>query len=100
MDEGDDEIIKEIERKYKGNKDIGFLLLKLFRMAIKLRDSDLMALTIDVYTQRGLLDERSLINDARLDYGNPWEYEFAEKKLLLNYKGGIEEVKEVLSKKV
>ena len=98
MDEEDNKRIKEIERRYKDNKDMEFLLLKLFRMATKLRDADLMALTIDVYTQRRLLDERSLINDARIDYGSPWEYEFVDKDLLLRYRGGIDGVKERLSK--
>lgn len=91
--------LEEIRKKYKGNKDIDFLLLKLFRMSVKLRDADLMALTIDVYTQRKMLDERGLINDARLDYGMPWEYEFADRNFLLRYKEGIPEVVERLSEK-
>jgi hypothetical protein len=99
MDEEIKKKINEIETKYKENKDIKFLLLQLANLEIKLIGADVMAMAIDIAVRRDILDSRSLISDARLSYGTPWEYEFADKKLLLGYKGGIDEVVEALSKK-
>lgn len=99
MDEETRKKINEIEIKYNDNEEIQFLLLQLASLELKLKSADVMAMTIDLAIQKGKLDSRSLIGDARLEYGNPWEYEFASKKLLLGYRGGIDEVVEVLSKK-
>lgn len=68
-------------------------------LLLRLRDADILAMTVDVLVQRGALDPRSLIGDARLIYGEPWKYEYASKKVLLGYKGGIEEVIKILSEK-
>jgi len=53
-------------------------------------------MTVDTAIKRGGLDSRSLVGDARLNYGQPWKYEHATKKQLLSYKGGIPEIKKVL----
>ncbi len=99
MDEETRKKINEIEIKYNDNKEIQFLLLQLASLELKLRSADVMAMMIDVAVQREKLNARSLIADARLEYGNCWEYEFARKGYLLGYKGGIDEVVEALSKK-
>ena len=85
--------------KYKDNEDVLFVLSRLTSLETKLIAADIMAMMIDIAIQRDRLDARSYIGDARLNYGMPWEYEFANKKLLLGYRGRIEEVVEVLSKK-
>ncbi len=100
MDKETKEFIEEIRAKYRDNKEIQLLLLELANLEIKLIGADVMAMMIDVAVRRDLLGERSPIADARLNYGTPWEYEFADKKLLLGYRGGIDEVVEILSKKI
>lgn len=45
---------------------------------IKLRAADGMAKAIDTLVERGILDARSLAADARLDYGDPFKYEYAK----------------------
>lgn len=102
MDEETRRKIKEIREKYKDNADVQTLLQKLTELELKLQDADILAMTVDILVKRGLiekrgLDARSLIADARLDYGNPWEYEHADRGTLLRYKGGIEEVQQMLS---
>ncbi len=86
MDEETRKKIKEIETKYKDDEDVEFLLLQLSILELKLRDADVMAMCIDETTKKRLLDHRSLINDARLEYGIPGEYEFASEKFLSAYK--------------
>lgn len=90
MDEETRKKIEAIKVKYRGNPDIEFLLLKL-------SDADVMAMMVDVAIGRRILDPRSGIADSRLSYGTPWEYEFAPRRLLLGYQGGIEEVIKALS---
>ena len=97
MDEETRKRIGNITRNSKKNSDIEFLLLELIQLDSKLKDADVLAMTVDVSIQRGL-DPRSLIGDARLIYGRPWEFEYANKKYLLRYKNGIEEVQQKLSK--
>lgn len=41
---------------------------------IALRAADAMAKVIDDWVKRGLIDARSALADARLDYGEPWKY--------------------------
>jgi len=36
--------------------------------------ADRIALAIDIMVEKGLLNSRSLISDARLNYGKPYEY--------------------------
>lgn len=92
------EKIKEITIKYQDHPDIRWLLSEIFNLELKLVDADVMAMLVDVAVKRGLLDARSGISDARNDYGTPWEYEFAPRRLLLGYKGGIPEVQEALER--
>ena len=101
MDEDHRQIIEKIRNKYQnsGNRDIKDLLTIISSLEIKLIGADVMAMMVDIAVRRKVLDERGGIADARLNYGMSWQYEFADKKLLLEYKGGIEEVKERLSQK-
>lgn len=99
MDEETKKFIEEVREKYKDNREVQFLLLELANLEIKLIGADIMAMAVDVAVRRGILDSRCLISDTRNDYGSPWEYEFADKKLLMEYKGGIDEVIEAVSKK-
>jgi len=48
------------------------LATDLMSAKLKLRDADIMAATIDVAMDRGLLDARSSVGDARLAYGPPF----------------------------
>jgi hypothetical protein len=41
------------------------------------RCADVMAAAVDVMVHRGQLDSRSIVADARLDYGEPWTLEGA-----------------------
>lgn len=41
------------------------------------RCADAMAATVDIMVHRKLIDARSLVADARLDYGDPWSHEDA-----------------------
>ncbi len=50
---------------------------EVFRLRIALRNADAMARAVDKLVERGALDARSLVADARLDYGEPWKYEFS-----------------------
>jgi hypothetical protein len=86
MDEETKKRIYRMWEKYKDNKDVQFLLSQFVNLELKLVDADVIALCIDETTKKGLLDHRSLINDARLEYGVPGEYEFASKKFLSAYK--------------
>jgi hypothetical protein len=99
MDEETKQFIEEVRVKYRGNKDIELLLLEFANLEMKLIGADVMAMMVDIAVRRGGIDERGIIADARLNYGMPWEYEFADEKLLSEYKGGIEEVKEVFAKR-
>lgn len=56
------------------------------RLLLKLRDADILAMTIDVLVERGIINSRSPIADARLNYGEPHEYEFADEKTLANHR--------------
>lgn len=47
------------------------------RMAIALRAADKMARICDDMIQRGSIDARSALADARLDYGQPFKYEWS-----------------------
>ncbi len=102
MDEKTKQEIKKVREKYSNNPEIQYLLDIIGSLEIRLISADIMAMMIDVATRRRgldgeqLLDERSEIADARLSYGPPWEYEFADRNLLLGYKGGIDEVKDRL----
>jgi len=88
--------IKNIRKKSGKNSDIEFLVLELITSDLKLQNADILAMTVDTAIKRGGLDSRSLVGDARLNYGQPWKYEHATKKQLLSYKGGIPEIKKVL----
>ncbi len=44
-------------------------------LVIKLRAADKMAMVVDDYVDRKVIDARSAIADARLDYGEPFKYE-------------------------
>lgn len=79
-------------------EDVNFLISELTVLELKLVDADILAMTTDVAVKRGSLNARSLIADARLDYGNPWKYEHATEKHLLSYRRGIPEVIEALKK--
>lgn len=48
------------------------------RMKIALRAADQMARVIDDWVERGLIEARSAVADARLDYGTPFEYEWSK----------------------
>jgi len=53
---------------------------KLFEMKLKLEAADQVMMRIDDCVQRGILDARSRIADARLLYGDPFKYEFSNEK--------------------
>jgi hypothetical protein len=97
MDKETQQELEKIRRKYKSNKNVEFLFSQLANLEIKLIGADIMAMMVDIAVKRGTLDSRSPISDSRNNYGTPWEYLFASKKLLLEYRGGIEEVQEKLS---
>jgi hypothetical protein len=86
MDEEAKKRINEMWKKYEHDSDVLFLLSRLANLEIKLISADVMAMCIDETTKKRLLDHRSLINDARLEYGVPGEYEFASKKFLAAYR--------------
>lgn len=98
MDEGTRKKINEMWTKYRDNKEVQLLLAEFVNLELKLVDADVMAMMIDIAIKRDRLDARSLIGDARLSYGKPWEFGFAKRDYLLRYQGGIEEVIEALSK--
>jgi len=77
-------------------EDVDFLLSELAGLELKLIDADFLAMTTDIAVKRGVIDARSRIADARLNYGEPWKYEYAKKEHLLRYMGGVPEVKEAL----
>jgi hypothetical protein len=56
------------------------------RFRQKLESADILALTIDVMIQRGIINPRSAIADARLNYGEPNTYEFIDERVLNKYK--------------
>ncbi len=88
----DSDTLKRLRERYKDNPDVQALLQELTELEIKLQNADILAMTVDVSIQRGL-DPRSLIGDARLNYGQPWEFKYATKKQLLRYKNGLEEIR-------
>ena len=98
MDKSIKKRLEEIISKYRGNLDIDFLFTELAQLELKLVSADKIAVMIDVAVERGTIDERSLIADARLVYGKPWKYEFITKEELLSYRGGIPEVRKALRK--
>ena len=49
--------------------------------------------------KRGVLGERSAIADARLNYGEPWEYKHLTEKQLQRHKDRSQELREVLSER-
>ncbi len=55
-------------------------------LELKLKDADVLAMIIDISVQRGILNSRSLIADARLDYGEPWKYKHLTEEEILRYK--------------
>ncbi len=57
----------------------GELETEVCQLLIKLRDADEIAKAIDELVKRGALDARSLVADARLNYGTPYIYEFSKK---------------------
>lgn len=79
--------IVQIERVYHGNKkflefvpadlarDLG---RRLATAQLSLCAADAMAEAVDTMIQRRALDSRSLVADARLDYGDPFKYEAKE----------------------
>ena len=95
--------IKKIRSKLRNNfpvkpEDVDFLLLELTQLELKLISADILAMTTDVLIKRGVLGSRSLVADARLDYGEPWKYEYVSKKQLKGYQDRIEELKEFLER--
>ncbi len=48
------------------------------RMRLVLRAADKMARVIDDWVKRGLIDARSAAADARLNYGDPFTYEWSK----------------------
>lgn len=46
------------------------------RLRLQLEKADKMAYEIDICVERLILDSRSPVSDARLDYGDPHKYEF------------------------
>lgn len=48
------------------------------KMVIALRAADAMARIVDDWVTRGVIDARSAIADARLNYGQPFVYEWSE----------------------
>lgn len=79
------------------SEDVEFLLQEIDGLLSKLQDADILAMTVDVLVQRGILGSRSLVGDARLNYGEPLDFEYAARDVLLRYKGGLTEVKRNLS---
>lgn len=63
-------LIKELEEKVKE------LELEKSNLTIKLMDADRVAEAIDKQVNINQLDARSLIADARLDYGEPNNYKY------------------------
>lgn len=56
------------------------------KLLLKLCDADILAMTIDVMVQRGVINPRCAIADARLNYGEPNKYEFTDEKKLIKYR--------------
>ena len=79
------------------SEDVEFLLQEIDGLLSKLQDADILAMTVDVLVQRGILGSRALVGDARLNYGEPWDFEYAARDVLLRYKSGLTEVKRNLS---
>ncbi len=48
------------------------------QLQLKLRAADVMAKRVDETVERKALNPRSPIADARLDYGDPGQYEFTK----------------------
>lgn len=48
---------------------------ELFRLRLKIKDADAIAKVADDWVKRGIIDARSALADARLNYGKPYEYE-------------------------
>lgn len=56
--------------------------LELSDAKIALISADLVMEAIDIQVGRNLLDSRSMIADARLNYGTPFKYKYAPKDML------------------
>lgn len=52
----------------------------LNEMEIELRAADALAKAVDDAVQSGWLNARSTIADARLNYGQPFEYKWTKRK--------------------
>ena len=47
-------------------------------LQLKLRDADIVMKVIDDLIKGGALDARSIIGDARLNYGDPYDYKYLQ----------------------
>ncbi|MDO8622738.1 MAG: hypothetical protein Q7R52_00670 [archaeon] len=56
------------------------------RHLLKLQNADILAMTIDIMVKKGVINARSAIADARLNYGEPNIYEFIDEKSLKKYR--------------
>lgn len=61
-----------------GATGINALNAKVSKLLLKLRAADAMARAVDSAISCGQLNPRSMIADARLDYGEPGSYEFSK----------------------
>lgn len=55
-------------------------------LELKLKDADIMAMAIDIAVLRHWIDSRSPISDARLNYGEPYEYKNLTEKEIAYHK--------------
>jgi len=53
--------------------------LEVSQLRIKLRAADAMARVADDWVERGIINSRSALADARLDYGDPYTYEYSDR---------------------
>jgi hypothetical protein len=56
------------------------------KLLLKLYSADILVMTIDEMINRGVINPRSVIADARLNYGEPYQYEFIDEKTLKKYR--------------
>ena len=75
------------------------LLLEISQLEMRLASADVMAMMIDVFVQRGYLNSRSLVGDARLDYGEPWNYKYASRKILEMLGKGLPEIERLFKER-
>ncbi len=52
------------------------LLREIERLTTALQSADVMANAIDELVNRRGMNSRSIVSDARLQYGDPWQYQF------------------------